>query len=332
MSGEFVKPSERIPTVETPRGTLIPICFTDIDGTAIDETLPENQRITTIEPARAALRTLEKNGVLAGTITGRAVGEALTIHKELKVSGVDICEDGAVVVLPAQTRQDLLPKDWQVVSHRGRLCVVLSQLNKEKMQAFLEEVQSKLDMVNPKNSTHLITSINASPEEVMKHIRFPTREAASDSMDRLASALVIDPNSEQLEIIGQLTPKYNIRTFARPLHLIGEDADKGRALHFLDEHANMIFSGIAEKPVQGILPIGFGNNVNDLKIFNAIEALGGKGVIVAHPNGGYFVNESDIPSSVIKATKPYGYGIEETVPQVLAWFQSLKDAPSMSQP
>ncbi|MBI3485470.1 HAD hydrolase family protein [Candidatus Daviesbacteria bacterium] len=284
--------------------------FTDLDGTANDETLPESERLATIEPAREAIAELEKRKIPAGIVSGRSFGEALLYQNALKGHGFIICEDGAVVVLPNLgldlTSEASLGSRYHLTEHEGRRALVLSKIDTATIGKFLSVVGLRSDAV---------TTIYSSPEQIQQVVGHPTSLAARLSADRLASAYIAQASPEQLQRVTAMAPEFGIRTFGVPLHLIGTDADKGEALQVISDNVSIFFPNRGQ--LAGIIPVVFGNNVNDIKLIQRAETMGGVGVLVGHPMGGYFVPEDQIPQTTIKATKPYGLGMREAIPQVL---------------
>ena len=70
--------------------------------------------------------------------------------------------------------------------------------------------------------------------------------------------------------------------------------------------------------ITGILPITFGNNINDLRLAEETKEMGGISVLVCKPGGGYFVPEIEIPNSVIKTKEAYGKGMLAAIPEILS--------------
>lgn len=279
------------PIVEKEGRKFAIVVLTDLDGTANDETLPEAKRLSSVTPAAEAISALQNLNIPVGIITSRSHGEALIYQESLHTKGPIICEDGAVLALPDRT-------------------LVLSKVGRRNLQQFLEEVEKQTKKMG--ETAQIISTLTNTAEDLQRAAGHSTLELARASADRVASAYIADPTPLQRKIVMQEAPKWGIRAFGEAINLIGEDANKGSAIVALDEHAKEFYLD-----AQGIIPLVFGNNNNDLKLFYEAERMGGVGVIVGHPQGGYFVNESHIPRSVIKARKPYGNGMQEAIPQVL---------------
>lgn len=293
--------------VEQEGRRLAVVAFSDLDGTANDETIPEKDRIFTIGPARETLQAFEQKGIVSGVNTGRSFGEAQFYMKKLGVGGPVICEDGAVVMLPSSVDS---PDAARIggISHDGEWAVVLSKSTRSTVADIVQKSEKELGV-------SLVNTVTSSAEDIKEVVGHPTVEAAAFSADRLASGFIV-ATPEQSEIISGIANTYDMRTFGVPLHVIGRDAHKGHALKFINEHADVFFPGMN---VQGILPIAFGNNVNDLAFMETCrEVNNGIGVLVGKPGGGYFVDEEKIPDFVIRTQAPYGHGMKEAVPQILA--------------
>ena len=172
-----------------------------------------------------------------------------------------------------------------------------------------------MDRLGLSSDKPLVSTLFNSPEEIQRIVGHPTTETSKLSMDRLASAYIAQASHDQIDYIRTLATSWGIRTFGIPLHLIGKDTDKGHALQLINKRANIFFPR-QEKGIDGIIPITFGNNTNDLRLAEEAKEMGGISVFVGKPEGGYSVSETEIPQSVIKIVKPYGYGMIEAIPQV----------------
>lgn len=292
---------------------LAVVVLSDLDGTAQDETLPEQERMGTIQPAKRALHRFESNNIPAGINTGRSFGEAEEYRKALGINGPIICEDGAVTVFP-EGIDPLVAKQAGAVQHEGKWVKILSKTNRDT----IAEIVNRSGAVIRERGLgdgQLVNTISSTPEQIMAIVGHPTAEAARLSADRLASGFIAGATPEQIDIIKKIAEEMGVRTFAEPLHLIGKDAHKGHALESVNAQADKFFPGLN---VQGILPIAFGNNVNDIAFMEVCREInGGIGVLVGKPGGGFFVDEAKIPDYVIKASSPYGLGMEQAVPQIL---------------
>lgn len=313
------------PLIVEGRGRRLSIvAFTDLDGTVNDETKPESERLNTIAPARDAVAILESKNIPVGIITGRSFGEAVLYQRELGSHGPIICEDGAVVILPeGHSQQSVLgaiSDVHQIVTHEGRVAIVLSKIIISNLAGFLGFTQKELTRLDPYHRNQIISTLSSTPEEIKNIVGHPTIETARLSMDRLASAYIAQASDSELDYIERNSTAWGIRTFGVPLHLIGIDADKGRAIQFINKHANIFFP--KQVGVDGIIPITFGNNINDLRLAEEAQKMGGVSVIVGRPGGGYSVKEDEIPNSVIKTQEAYGKGMLLAIPEILSRLKS----------
>lgn len=287
---------QSIPIVEKEGKKFGIIALTDLDGTANDETAPESKRLLTITPAKEAISQLQSLSIPVGIITSRSHGEALIYQESLRTKGPIICEDGAALALPNRT-------------------IILSNIDLHTIRNFLEKTQQELK--NKGDASKLISTLTSSVQELQQFAGHSTLEMAKASADRIASAYVVALNPLQRKLVMDGASNWGIRAFGEVINLIGEDANKGNAIHSFSEHASEFYPN-----VQGIIPIVFGNNNNDLKLFSEVEKMGGIGILVGHPKGGFFVDESSIPPSVVKSNKPYGIGMKESIPQIIHFLQS----------
>ena len=289
--------------------------FTDIDGTAVDETVSECQRLSTLVAAKEAFKQLnQETGIQTGVITGRSLGEAMFYHKALEISGPIICEDGAVVFLPnldLEKLSETTKRTYLCEPVDGGVSIVLSRTSARDIKSFLETYYP------------YVVSSFSSFEEVKTRLSYPTQEAFDCAVLRKASAYIATPFNENAFFeLQQVAAMSGLRAYSPDLpHIQGSDADKGSALRFVcttPEIVSLFYPNFAEA---GICPVVWGNNDNDIRLIAVAESLNGKGVLISHPNGGYFVDEASIPATAIKSTKPFGHGILESLPQVLQWIQ-----------
>lgn len=300
--------------VERGSKKLAIICFYDIDGTVNNEKVKESERLATISPAKEALQTLKSVGISSGPITSRSFGEAQAYQNTLASTGLVICEDGAVIVLPAgfsdEQRAQLTKRGLRTTTHAGRVAIIVSSVD-------TTTIGSLITRVTEESGQPMISTLFSPPKEIQMTIGHSTEEAARLSAERIASAYIVNPTTEQERLLKEYAPDVGIRLFGKLLHLIGADAHKGTALQLLHDHADILFP---DEHVEGILPIAFGNDTNDVELMKQAHSLGGIGVLVPHPNNDFIVPPDQIPKYVIKTDAPYGMGMVEAIPRV---FQQL---------
>lgn len=289
----------------------------DIDGTLINEHVPERDKIPTIAPARAAVTELESvHHIPVGVSTSRSFGEALYYQEAANGHGVTICEDGAVISLGKALRQahiaSLETRGYSVVTREGRSSVILSRTPMSNIERFLDETQKQSD-------ESLFTSLTTPIEQLQELLGHPTLDQTRMSVDRLASVYIVNASQRQKEIMNALAPQMGLRTFGEPVHIMGADAQKGTPLEVMNALPTVFFSDL---PIQGVLPIFFGNRENDIPSLATAIKMGGIGVLVGHPDGGHYIETDLVPPEVIKTTKPYGFGIQEAIPVILEQLES----------
>lgn len=303
------------------KGTLI-VALTDIDGTVNDETQPEDKRLSTIEAGVQAVDLLQNCGIPVGLITGRSSGEALIYQRHLKTNGPIVAEDGGVIILPQALKDpnQILKDAHKLIRQNGVDILILSSKDVHSISNFITKTLEEAQKIDPSAFMQLISTITSPAELIQKTIGHSSIEAAQASMERFASAYIAQASPQHLKLMSERAPKQGIRMFGTPLHLIGADADKGHALRIIASHPDLFFPNDSNnnRPVERIMPIAFGNNTNDLKLMEIIKELGGIGVLVGKPGGGFFVPENSIPSHVIKMQQPYGFGIKASIDEVVA--------------
>lgn len=285
----------------------------DIDGTLISERVPEKDRTGTLPPARAAIAQLElSHHIPIGVSTSRSFGEAMYYQQAAGGHGVTICEDGSVISVPRKLSPDhvkiIQDRGFSIIYREGRSSVILSRTSIELMQRLINKTEGE-------SGVPLLSSLTAPVEKLQELLGHPNREQTLMSMDRLASVYIVNATLNQKRILNQLAPKFGLRTFGEPVHLIGADAQKGTPLKVMNAMPTVFFPDLQ---IQGVLPIFIGNRENDIPSLRTAIQLGGIGVLVGHPDGGHYINTTLLPPQVIKTTKPYGFGIQEAIPAILA--------------
>lgn len=317
----------KLPIVERDQQRKVVIALTDLDGTVNNETLKEAQRISSVGPAREAVQQLENIGISIGVITARSFGEAEMYLKALDAHGFTICEDGAVLILPQSgpsVSQAKLSGRMRFVEHGNRQAVVLSEVDTQYIGRYLKYILDMDKSESAGTSQKFVATCFDSPEEIQRLAGHENVDLARLSAERLASAYVVGASQKQAEMIQRYAEKWGIRTFMRvfgdPILLFGQDVHKGDALQTLNDNIGFFYPGHGR--LTGIIPIVFGNHTNDIKLFERAHQMGGVGVIVKHPDGGYAVSESDIPDFVIQSGEPYGFGMKASVPKVFDFLRS----------
>lgn len=300
------------------------VALTDLDGTANDESVLERDRLSTVGAAREVLGALKAYGIPRGCITGRSLGEARVYAHALELDGPTICEDGAVMVVPRgyvegdTSGGDLL--GWRADEN----AFVLSSVGTERIAAFIRLMRSGTRAPGDDGRPDVVASCSSSPEEIQHALAHATLDAARRSCERLASAFVTNLTTEQREWVRVQAPRWGLRVFGDPLHLIGKDADKGRALGILDKHAVRLFPSMPASA--GVLPIVFGNAVNDLPLFRMAALLGGIGVLVARTRGGHALPRAAVPEGTLITNRPAGEGMRESLPAILSFLNRARVA------
>lgn len=303
--------------IEKREKKLVVLAFTDLDGTVNDQGVPERDRLATISPAKEAIAQLQKHDIPVGVVTARSFGETMVYQKALGAEGFTITEDGAVIILPKNIQEDIksLAQEKYIVSHDNQTALILSQVKLSTIKDFLKYIAEQLEKKGlPQN---IVSTCTATPQVLKELIHYQTINDAIRAADRLASAFIRDVTEEQYKTIMEHAESWNLRITGKPhhTHILGKDADKGGAIQFINDNINLFLPDM--KDVDGILPIVFGNDYNDLRLFEEAHKLGGIGVIVKDSKGYYRVADEEIPSYVIKTDGAYGYGMEEAVSTIL---------------
>lgn len=297
------------------------VAITDLDGTANDETVSESRRISTISPAKEAYRRLEEVGISVGISTARSAGEGELYAAALAISGIHIAEDGGVLVLPKDQKDKAtigLNSNFPTVNHQEWRVLLLSKVGIDKIREFFELVEREAKLLDPERYLPMVSSVLSTMEDLKTAAGHYSLDLTRLSADRLASAYTF-ATDVHLRVMAEHAERFGIRHFRRnpkdPVMIFGADAHKGNALLALNSHAADFYG----PDVAGIMPIVFGNSSNDIPLFEEAIRLGGKTVLVAHPdkNVGYAVNRSLVPEGTIFTKGPYGYGVLEAIPQIL---------------
>lgn len=289
----------------------------DIDGTMVDEHVSEREKIPTIAPAKTAIHELETvHHIPVGVSTSRSFGEALYFQEAASGHGVTICEDGAVIslgkILQPKHVATLTERGYTVVTKEDRSSVILSQTPIAQIERLIAETQTE-------SGEPMFTSLTTPVEKLSELLGHPTLDQTRMSVDRLASVYIVNASTRQKMIMNALAPQMGLRTFGEPVHIMGADAQKGTPLEVMNALPHVFFPDL---PIVGIMPIFFGNRENDIPSLETAIKLGGIGVLVGHPEGGHYIDTNLVPPEVIKATKPYGFGIQEAIPAILRELES----------
>lgn len=300
---------------------LAVLAFTDIDGTVNSQGVAEKDRLATITPAKDAIEKLQKHNIPVGLVTARSFGETKLYIDALDIEGFTIAEDGAIIILPqyVEKTQPGLTQKNHIISYEQENVLILSKVETPVIKDFLNFITKQLVEKNiPEN---LISSCETTPQVLKEIIKYQTLDDAIRAADRVASAFIRDVTEEQYKIITENINSWNLRVTGTPhhAHILGKDTDKGNAIKFINNNINLFFP--TDKSIDGILPIVFGNDYNDIRLFEEAHAMGGTGVIVKDANGQYKVPKKDIAPYVIKTKEPYGYGMNESLPQIFERLQ-----------
>lgn len=300
------------------------VAFSDLDGTVNNQELPEAQRLSSTEPAITAFQTLECMGIAVGVITGRSLGESIMYKQHLNISGLNICEDGSVIIgngFSYPQNEQIKNSPVKTFYYQNYATMILGGVTLLELRKFTDFIKREFAKLPKNEQQPFINSLSSSVEEIQQTFGHSALTQANDSKWRLASFYYSNNlSSKQQTIIQDNLAQFGLRSFGNPPHILSSNTNKGIALQFINEFANPIYSkrGEYSQEVQGILPIVFGNDKNDIELFNIAEQLGGIGVLVSRPDdtNSYYINTADIPSSTIKADSPYGLGISKSIPQI----------------
>lgn len=295
---------------------LAVLAFTDIDGTVNSQAVAEKDRLATITPAKNAIEELQKNNIPVGIITARSFGETKLYKDALGVEGFNVAEDGAIIILP-QYIEEISPALIQknhTISHENEKVIVLSKVETPIIKDFLNDMIKQLKKADL--TQNIISTCTSTPQFLMEHIKYHTLNDAIRAADRVASAFVRDVTEEQYKIITKNADSWNLRLVGTPhhAHILGKGANKGTAIKFINDNIDLFLP--SDNNINGILPIVFGNDYNDIPLFEQAHAMGGIGVIVKNAYGQYRVPEKEIAQYVIKTENPYGYGMNEALPRI----------------
>jgi predicted mannosyl-3-phosphoglycerate phosphatase (HAD superfamily) len=290
------------PTVAQPRY----IVLSDIDGTAVDETLPERRRLSeSSQPAAETFRRFASElQVATGLCTARAASEALKYGARLNaLSAPAIAEDGGVI---------LLPKEWGDI---GQLAMRFDPVPGVRSLREIEGHVAVLTTDDPMGRIHrtlerfdpmstFVTSLSSAEQLLDSSIGYDTVESAELARGRLASAFIELSDEEAKSDLVRRAAGEGLRVFGLTHlpHLIPQDVSKGSALRVLRDMYHALHG-------RELRPIVFGNNENDLPMFDVAHEMGGAGIIVEHPSGGFLVQTGD---HVIKAHGAFGHGISSS--------------------
>lgn len=310
---------------------LAVLAFTDLDGTVNNQKVPEKDRLGSIIPAKEAIAKLQNYGIPVGIVTARSFGETVLYQEALGTKGFTITEDGAVIILPQNIHEDIknLAQKKHIVSHNKQTALILSSMELPRIKDFLKYISGQLSKNNLANN--LMTTCTSSPQALKALIQYQTIDDVVRAKDRLASAFIREATAAQYKILSDNADSWDLRIIGTPhhAHILGKDADKGIAIQFINNNIRLFLPGI--KNVDGILPIVFGNDYNDLRLLEEAHSIGGIGVMVKDSESHYQVLDQEIPDYVIKTNGAYGYGMKEAVKTILNKLESYSLTNTNSQ-
>lgn len=292
---------------------LAVFAFTDLDGTVNNQAVLEKDRLATVTPAKEAIQELQNHGIPVGIVTARSFGETMLYQEALGANGFTITEDGAVIILPNNIQENIkkLSQKKHVVTHDKQAAIILSEVELSTIKDFFEYVKEQL--AEKRLSQDIVSTCTSSPQALKELIKYQTIDDAKRSADRLASAFVRDITVEQYKVISENAVCWKLRVIGNPhhAHILGKDADKGSAIQFINDNISLFLPTV--KDIDGILPVVFGNDYNDLRLFEETNVMGGISVMVKDVKEHYRVLEEEIPSYVMKTDGAYGYGMKEAI-------------------
>lgn len=275
--------------------------LTDLDGTANDERAPEQERISTIGPAREAFATLALTGIPTGVCTARSFGEARQYREALGITGPLIAENGAVA--------SLADGSLGALGDSSQLAPIIAKI----AAAVGRPILNSLDTQGLINAWQREQSGEAAV--LLGH---PDLESLIRSAERRGSCYLIGLDAKEREVAITVAEMFGLSAFGDLLHLIPAGVDKGMALDSLLESLRRSSATVATGPVAGA-PIVFGNGKNDLPLFQRALDAGGAAVLVgdaSHPSGYHPELPTDqIPTGTL--TLPglsHGHAIQASLP------------------
>jgi len=317
-SGKVESNQYAIPIIEREGRKFVVTVLTDLDGTVNDESVREDQRMTTIGPAKDAIAEFESRNIPVGIITARSFEEAVEYQTALCATGIIICEDGAVIGLPLHAMntqfEEELAKQYKLEVHKDRKILRLGSITTQHIKELLEDVQIKSG-----ENQKIISSCTSNPDQLAVAAHHSMAREAKLSQGRLASAYAVGLSPVQLKLVEELAPQRNIRTFTSSVDkttlFFGADTNKGHAVDVLRANPYIFYPQSVK--ADGIFMIAIGNHNNDAPLLSKADMA----VVVAKPDGSYAISTEHIPSDALVMKQPFGHGIKEAVPQILNTLQ-----------
>lgn len=287
---------------------LLLLGLTDLDGTANDEHLAEHARLGSIGPARDAFAALEHAGIPIGICTARSFGEAAHYRTALGVTGPLIAENGAVRALADGGRQRL--------GDPAGLAVAVERIAAAVGRRFAHS----LDLP----SLELAWQQEQQPGAPV-YLGHPDLPSLRRAADRLASCFLVGLTQAEKSVATQIAADLGFDAFGELLHLIPRGADKGTALALLLEEYRRVSAPEGELPE--VVPLVFGNGVNDLPLFRQAVSAGGLAVLVgdATTNSGFHFDPAEHPvpaGTLCFRGLSHGHAIRASLPPIA---QALRD-------
>ena len=232
------------------------LIFTDLDGTLLDDT---DYRF---DEASSCLSELEQRGIPVIPVTSKTLVEVLELRKRLDLKTPFIVENGAAIYLPCDS-MPLYANRQPPMTHQ----VTIDQTaywcyTPGRRIAFWQELLARQDS---KFSSLYTTFSSLEIEQIGALTGLNERAAKQASEREFSDPIVWQGNSDQRKEFIQCLSAQGITVVdgGRFLHLMDTQADKGRALVWLEKWINSQLNNTE------CIALALGDSENDISMLNA---------------------------------------------------------------
>jgi mannosyl-3-phosphoglycerate phosphatase len=255
------------------------ILFTDLDGTLLDE------KSYSSSLSLPAIRRLQSWGITIVFCSSKTRAEQKVLQKELSIRDPFIVENGSAIILPSRINHT---KDTVTGESEATQVTVLG--------IPIKEIRKTLGQVVSKTGINYQSFSDLSNEQVAQSTGLDLESAKRAKNREYSETIVTKFSTSELEIFIHECELSGLKCTmgGRYLSVIGQGADKGKAVQALTSHYR---SGHED-----ILTVGIGDSPNDVPMLEAVDFP----YLVQRPDG-HFESMKIANLNYISAIGPLGF-------------------------
>lgn len=232
------------------------LIFTDLDGTLLDDT---DYRF---DEAADCLSELEQRGIPVIPVTSKTLEEVLVLRKRLNLKTPFIVENGAAIYLPCDS-MPLYVNRQPPMTHQVTIDQTAYWCHAPGRRiAFWQELLARQD---PKFASLYTTFSSLDIEEISALTGLNKHDAKQASEREFSDPIVWQGNSDERKEFIQCLSDQGVAVVegGRFLHLMDMQADKGRALLWLEKWIHSQLNNT------DCIALALGDSENDISMLNA---------------------------------------------------------------